>query len=180
MSGDTVYHFGFCDNTFYGIFDKKSDRYYSLLSTTNLGCSTWGPYHYSDPDHGDGQTILDYSNSLAYSEMNIADRQGILPTYVDTTGAEYGSAIGVGSLNDALMWSLSSVEATWSGRTEVCDKVYDNVGNKFWTRSYHWTNTAFLYRKATPHDPQDYVDVSYPVVPAFNLNLNKVIRIKKF
>lgn len=175
-SGETVYSFGKSvgKNTFY--FYGEADNKITLLATDKWADSYWG-------NGRDGQHILDFTNNLATEYLAPCEVSCLVPRYVDTKDSCDTNCRATGSLDDAVLWCLSNGESSWGGRRNICNKVCDMIGGRFWTRSGYtygdsFSGEAFTYDPIGFTDEQWDVTNVFPIVPACTLDLSQVLGCK--
>jgi hypothetical protein len=126
-TGTTTYHLG--NNGWYGVTDETGT--WELVDTdgkfgSTNSASVWGT-DYS------GQTILDYTNGLADTNLASLKSAGVLQTK-DVDTKDVGTS-GTGSLTGAYMWPLSKTQL--DGNTTLAGKLYTSTGTSVWTRSFN-------------------------------------------
>lgn len=193
-TGDIQYYYGKEGNSFYGVTD--GDGYWELVDTdakmngTALS-SKWGIGSLAAISVNNGQTLLDYTNSLVSSHFNAADKIAMLPTdirvdrFVCSNPSNYPSVEAAGSISGAYLWPLSAKQLTARGTvpgdnagvSTLGTKIYQNAGH-YWTRSSgSWGSSSSFPTWAFYNGRLDCYgnDNVFRVAPAFNLNKSKIL-----
>ncbi|RKI38237.1 hypothetical protein D7V86_15135 [bacterium D16-51] len=185
----TQYYYGKEGNAFYGV--TNGTNYWELVDTDarmngDKLESTWGIGR-------DGQTILNYTNSLVSSHFNAADKNAmrVSDVSVDTyKGGDGYSGTGTGSVSGAYLWPLSARQLTANGAVpsysnkttnSLATMLQTNANWNVWTRSfvgvssggsnaYAWCTYINSMMSGNAVDSN-----TNRVAPAFNLDLSKVL-----
>jgi FtsZ-binding cell division protein ZapB/predicted nucleic acid-binding Zn-ribbon protein len=199
-SGVTQYYFG--GNAFYGVGNGfTSDDTWELVDTdASVGGSTvksvWGSgvlnmsFYYISCEE-----LLNKANGMA-DKLPAVDQNAMKSTDVSCDTYTYisgpGGGCGIGSLAGAKMWPLSAKQflidgetpsmSTRSHITDLGKKLWDNIQESTWTRSYESLdneNHHFAWMNKTSKEiNRENTNTSLKVLPAFALDLTKTLLVK--
>lgn len=170
----TMYYFGKEGNAFYGV--GTDSNVWELVDTDSKMNGTVLRSAWGSGTDTNGQVILDFTNNLASSHFNAADKNAMGTKNVDTK--DYNPS-GTGSLTGAFMWPLSYTQLNANKR--LGGYLYHNVdGHLCWTRSYsggvHAGNPSAraVCGGGGDIDARSVTDSNW-VAPAFNLDMSRVL-----